>query len=66
MIKGVQYVVDDRGQATAVVIDLKQHGELWEDFYDRAFAEARRDDPRESLDSARAKLLGRRRRKSRG
>ncbi len=39
MIKGVQYVVDDRGEPTAVLIDLKEQRELWEDFYDRALAD---------------------------
>jgi len=33
-MKGIQYVVDDAGERRAVVIDLKQHGELWEDVYD--------------------------------
>jgi hypothetical protein len=61
VIKGVNYVVDDRGERTAVVIDLRQHGELWEDFYDRALAESRSEEPRESLESVRAKLASRRR-----
>ena len=32
-MKGIQYVVDDSGEKTAVVIDLREYGELWEDFY---------------------------------
>ena len=62
MIKGVQYVVDDRGEPTAVLIDLKERRELWEDFYDRALAESRRGEPRESLKSVAARLATRRRR----
>jgi len=65
-MKGVQYVVDDAGQRTAVVIDLRKHAELWEDFYDRAVAESRRDEPRESLESVKAKLEKRRSRRARG
>ncbi|MBM3748367.1 MAG: hypothetical protein FJW34_21495 [Acidobacteria bacterium] len=65
-MKGVQYVVDDGGQRTAVVIDLRKHAELWEDFYDRAVAESRRDEPRESLESVKAKLEKRRSRRARG
>jgi len=60
MIRGVQYVVDDQGDRQAVVIDLKKHAELWEDFYDRALAESRRGEPRESLAAVKARL-GRRR-----
>ena len=64
MIKGVQYVVDDLGKPKAVVIDLRKHRKLWEDFYDRALAESRREEPRESLESVKARLadLHRRRR----
>ena len=61
MIRGVQYVVDKRGKPTAVVIDLRKHRRLWEDFYDRSLAESRRNEPRESLESVKARLAGRRR-----
>ncbi len=33
-MKGIQYVMDDRGKKTAVIIDLSVWGELWEDIYD--------------------------------
>lgn len=62
MIKGVQYVVDNRGERTAVVIDLRKNGELWEDFFDRVLAESRRDEPRESFESVKSRLAKRRRR----
>jgi len=66
VIKGVQYVVDERGEPTAVVIDLREHGVLWEDFYDRALAESRKREPRHSLESVRAMFAARRRRRLRG
>ena len=47
-MKGIQYVVDESGEKTAVLIDLKEHGELWEDLYDALIAEQRRDEPRPS------------------
>lgn len=56
MVKGVQFLVDDHGARTAVVIDLKKHGELWEDFYDSAVARARRDEPRETLAAVKRRL----------
>lgn len=60
-MKGVQFLVDDRGNKSAVLIDLKKNGELWEDFYDRAVAQSREHEPRESLASVKARLLARRR-----
>ena len=65
-MKGVQYLIDDAGERTAVVIDLKRNRALWEDFYDRALAEARRGEPRESLASVRRRLARRNGRQSRG
>ncbi len=58
-MKGVQYLIDENGERTAVVIDLRKHGELWEDFYDRAVAESRKNEPRESLDSVKERIAGR-------
>ena len=40
-MKGVQFLVDERGNKSAVLIDLKKHRDLWEDFYDRAVASSR-------------------------
>ena len=65
-MQGIQFVTDDSGKKVAVMIDLKKHGELWEDFYDRALAEARRDEPRESPESVKARFRSRLRRCSRG
>jgi hypothetical protein len=55
-MKGCQFVIDELGNKTAVVIDLKKNSELWEDFYDRAVVESRATEPRESLASVRKKL----------
>lgn len=57
MLKGIHFVVDERGQKTAVQIDLKKYGELWEDFYDSLIARVREDEPRESLESVRQRLI---------
>ncbi|MCA2813543.1 MAG: hypothetical protein IM477_13760 [Microcystis sp. M090S1] len=32
-MKGIQYIVDETGEKTAVVIDLKEWGQLWNEFY---------------------------------
>lgn len=55
-MKGVQFLVDDGGNRTAVVIDLKRNAKLWEDFFDRALAESRAGEPRESLESVKERL----------
>ncbi len=55
-MKGVQFVVDENGNRTAVVIDLTEHAELWEDFYDSGVAQQRQGEPRESLESVKKKL----------
>lgn len=55
-MKGIQFVSDDKGQRVAVLIDLKKHGELWEDFYDSLVARVRAREPRETLESVKKRL----------
>jgi len=59
MVKGVEFIVDDKGQQKAVLIDLKKHGELWEDFYDTLRVKERASETRESLTEVKKKVLGR-------
>ncbi|NMG60067.1 hypothetical protein E1H12_16475 [Geitlerinema sp. P-1104] len=40
-MKGIQFVVNEAGEKQAVLIDLAEWGELWEDFYDVLVAHAR-------------------------
>jgi len=56
-MKGIQYIVNESGKRTGVLIDLKQHGQAWEDFYDAMIAEKRKSEPRESLASVRKALV---------
>jgi hypothetical protein len=55
-MKGVQFLVDDKGNRTAVLIDLKTHAGLWEDFHDLILARSREEEPRESLGSVKKRL----------
>ena len=48
-MSGINFVVNERGKRTAVVIDLKKHARLWEDFYDSLLSRSRKNEPRESL-----------------
>jgi hypothetical protein len=56
MMKGVQFLIDDEGNKTAVLIDLKKHARLWEDFQDLELARRREKEPRESLESVKRRL----------
>ena len=56
-MSGVQYLIDETGHKTAVVIDLKRNRSVWEDFYDTLLAKRRANEPRESLASVRRKLV---------
>lgn len=55
-MKGIEFVVDETGDRKAVLIDLAEHGELWEDFYDTLLAKERVCQPRETLAEVKKKL----------
>ena len=55
-MEGIQFVTNDKGRKTAVMIDLQKYGELWEDFYDSLTARLRANEPRETLDSVKKRL----------
>jgi hypothetical protein len=55
-MRGIEFVIDDKGEKKAVLIDLKRHSGLWEDIYDALLDRERRDEPRESLDEVRRRL----------
>ena len=39
---GIQFVTDEKGRKVGVLIDLKKHGAIWEDFWDGFVSESRR------------------------
>ncbi|MGJ3245066.1 MAG: hypothetical protein ACFE0I_03210 [Elainellaceae cyanobacterium] len=43
-MRGVQFVVDEDGKKTAVLLDLQEWGELWEDFYDILVSQSRAEE----------------------
>ena len=55
-LKGVQYLVDGSGERTAVVISLKEWGEIWEDFYDVLVSQSRKDEPTVAWEALKAGL----------
>jgi hypothetical protein len=57
MLKGIHFVVDERGEKKAVQIDLQRYGDVWEDFYDTLISKERADEPRETLEEVRQSLI---------
>jgi hypothetical protein len=52
-VKGVQFVTDTEGRKVAVLLDLEEWGELWEDIYDGMLAQERADEPSEPWEAVR-------------
>jgi len=55
-MKGVQFVVDETGRRRAVIIDLDEWGEIWEDIYDILISESRRDEPTVAWEELKAEM----------
>jgi hypothetical protein len=54
---GIQFVTDEKGRKVAVLIDLKKHNALWEDFWDGRISESRRKEKGIPYEEYRAKRL---------
>ena len=54
---GIQYVFNQEGERTAVMIDLKKYGSIWEDFYDILLAKSRENEERYSLATVKQQLF---------
>lgn len=65
-IPGIAFLVDARGRRKSVLIDLEQHGPLWEDLYDAYVAQQRKSEPRESLATVKRLIQSPARRRGRG
>jgi hypothetical protein len=50
-IKVVRFVTDTEGHKVAVMLDLAEWGELWEDIYDNMIADQRAGEPGMSLEN---------------
>ena len=56
VVPGVQFVTDADGRRVAVMLDLKEWGELWEDIYDNILADSRKDETTTPLAEFEAEL----------
>lgn len=57
-MKGIEYIVDENGAKKAVIIDLQEWGEIWEDVYDQIVCRSRENEPRISWDKLKAETVG--------
>jgi hypothetical protein len=55
-IKGVRFVTDTEGHKVAVMLELAEWGELWEDIYDNMIADQRAGEPGISLEDFEGEL----------
>ena len=55
-MKGIQFVIDDKGEKKAVLIDLSEWGEFWEDIYDVLVSKARKNESTISWEELKAEI----------
>ncbi|MBI4456720.1 MAG: hypothetical protein HY644_12585 [Acidobacteria bacterium] len=55
-IKGIEFVIDDKGSRKVILIGLKKHAQLWEDIDDSLVARQRANKPREFLEPVKKRL----------
>ncbi|MGA2598731.1 MAG: hypothetical protein ABSH09_17275 [Bryobacteraceae bacterium] len=58
-MSGIQFVTDEKGRKVGVLIDLKKHGAIWEDFWDGLVSESRRKEKGIPLEKIKADLIKR-------
>ncbi len=56
MMGKAQYLVDEKGQKTAVVLPVEEYEELLEDIHDLAVIAERKDEPTTSFDELKKRL----------
>jgi len=56
-MQGIQFVTDEAGKRTAVLISLDEWGEIWEDIYDILISESRRDEQAMPWEDLKAELV---------
>jgi hypothetical protein len=59
IMTGIQFVTDEKGRKVGVLIDLKKHGAVWEDFWDGLISESRRKEKGIPYEQYRANRLER-------
>jgi len=55
-MEGVQFLVNEDGEKTSVLIDLAEWGDLWEDFHDLMVSRSRQNEPEISWDDLKEEI----------
>lgn len=55
-MEGVQFLINEQGEKTSVLIDLEQWGDLWEDFHDLMVSRSRQNESEISWDDLKAEI----------
>ena len=55
-MKGINFVINEKGEKKAVLIDLEEWGELWEDFSDILVSRSRENESEISWDELKQEL----------
>jgi hypothetical protein len=55
-MEGIQFLVNEEGEKTSVLIDLSEWGDLWEDFHDTMISRSRQDESEISWDELKAEI----------
>jgi len=55
-MKGINFVVNEKGDKKAVLIDLEEWGDLWENFFDILVSHNRKDEAEISWDDLKVDL----------
>jgi hypothetical protein len=53
----IRFVTDEKGRKVGVLIDLKKHRAIWEDFWDGLVSESRREEKGTPYEQYRARRL---------
>jgi hypothetical protein len=56
IMKGINFVINEKGEKKAVLIDLEEWGELWEDFSDILVSRSRENESEISWDELKQEL----------
>jgi hypothetical protein len=56
-LKGIQFVIDASGKKKAVLIDLSEWGELWEDIYDVLVSQSCKDEAKVDWEELKAEMI---------
>lgn len=56
-MEGINYITDNKGKRTAVVIDLNKYSAYLEDFFDGIEAESRMNEPKIPFETVKKNLI---------